>query len=189
MLSINDLKINTVFLWQGQPFRVLESKHVFMGRGTSTLQAKIKNLIMGNVLTLSFRAADTFEEAEVTRRDIKYLYSHRGELWFSEVDNPSKRFMLEEKMIGEQAKFLKPNSLVKAIDFEETIVSVELPIKMEFLVKEAPPGDKSDAAQRGTKLVTLENGTQVKAPVFINAGDIIRINTETGDYVERVKKS
>jgi elongation factor P len=189
MLSINDLKINTVFLWQKQPFRVLESKHVFVARGASSLQAKIKNLISGNVLSLSFRAADTFEEADISKREIKYLYHHRGEFWFTEIDNPSKRFMIEENIIGSQVRFLKPNSVVRAMEFDEKIVSLEIPVKTEFLVKEAPPGDKSDAAQRGTKMITLENGTEIKAPIFINAGDRIMVNTETGDYTERVSKA
>ncbi len=189
MLSINDLRVGTIFLWKGQPYKMLEAKHVFMGRGSSTLQAKIKNLITGNVLSQSFKASDSFQEAEISRREIKHLYSHRGQFWFSEKNDPSKRFFLEEKVIGEQAKFLKANSLVKVIGLEDKIISIELPIKMDFKVKLAPPGDKKDAAQRSTKIVTLENGTQIKAPLFINSGDIIKVNTETGEYVERVSKA
>ncbi len=188
MLSINDLKIGTIFLFRNQPYQIIEAKHIFMGRGSSTLQIKIKNLITGNLLSESLKSSDNFEEAEITRKEIKHLYNHRGEFWFSEKDNSSKRFLLEEKIIREQAKFLKPNSIIKAIQFQKEIVGIELPIKIDIKVKQAPPGERKDAAQRSTKLVILENDTQIKAPLFINAGDIIRINTKTGEYVERVKK-
>ena len=189
MLSINDLRVGTIFLWKNQPYKILEAKHIFMGRGSSTLQAKIKNLISGNVLTQSFKPSDNFKEAEIERREIKYLYNHRGQFWFCEKDNPAQRFFLEEKTIGEQARFLKSNFLVKAIELQGKIIGIELPIKMDFKVNFAPPGDKKDAAQRSTKIITLENGTQIKAPLFINSGDIIKVNTETGEYVERVSKA
>jgi len=189
MLSINDLKIGTIFLWKNAPYQVLETKHVFMGRGSSTLQTKIKNLITGNVLSQSLKSSDSFEEADIERKDIKFLYSHRGEFWFCEVNDPSKRFMLREGVISDEAKFLKSNSLVKALKFDDEIVSIELPIKVDLKVKLAPPGEKKDAAQRSNKLVTLENGTQLKVPLFINSGDIVKVNTKTGEYVERVKKN
>lgn len=189
MLSINDLRIGTIFLYKNAPYRILEAKHVFMGRGSSTLQAKIKSLITGNVLSQSFKASDAFEEAEIERRNIVYLYHHRGEFWFREVDDSAKRFFFTQEFLGESAKFLKPNHPVKAIVFEEKIVAIELAIKIDFKVKEAPPGDRTDAAQRSTKLITLENGTQIKAPLFINAGDVVRVNTETGEYVERIQKA
>jgi elongation factor P len=189
MLSIRDLRVGKIFIYKDQPHRVVEAKHVFMGRGSSTLQAKIKNLITGNLLSQSFKQSDNFEEADIDRREIKYLYNNRGEFWFCEPDDPSKRFKLEESLIADQIKFLKPNSPVKAMAFDEQIVSLELPVKMEFEIKSAPPGVKTDAAQRSTKVVTLENGTEIKAPMFINTGDVIRINTETGEYVERVTKS
>jgi elongation factor P len=189
MLSINGLRVGTIFLFRNQPYQIIEAKHIFMGRGSSTLQVKIKNLITGNLLSESFKSSDSFEEAEITRKEIKYLYNHRGEFWFCEKDDPSKRFLLKEKIIGEQVKFLKSNSTVKAIQFQEEIVGIELPIKIDIKVKQAPPGERKDAAQRSSKLVILENDTQIKAPLFINSGDIIRINTKTGEYVERVKKA
>jgi len=189
MLSIKDLRVGRIFIYKDQPYRVVEAKHVFMGRGSSTLQAKIKNLITGNLLSQSFKSSDNFEEADIERKEIKYLYSNRGEFWFCEIDDPSKRFMLAESLVADQIQFLKPNSPVKAMEFDEQIVSLELPVKMEFMVKEAPPGVKTDAAQRSTKVVTLENGTEIKAPMFISSGDVIRVNTETGEYVERVTKS
>ena len=189
MLSINNLRIGTIFLFRNQPYQVIEEKHIFMGRGSSTHQVKIKNLITGNLLSESLKSSDSFEEAEITRKEIKYLYNHRNEFWFCEKDNPSKRFLLKKEIIGEQIKFLKSNSMIRAIQFQNEIVGIELPVKIDIKVKQASPGDRKDAAQRSSKLVILENNTQVKAPLFINSGDIIRINTKTGEYVERVKKA
>jgi len=189
MFSINDLKIGTIFIWKSEPYKVLDAKHVFMGRGSSTLQAKVKNLISGNVYTQSFKPADKFDEADISFSEIKYLYNHRGEFWFCEKDDPSKRFFLGESAIGEQKAFLKPNTLIKAMVFEEKIVDITLPIKIDLKVIEAPPGAKGETAQRNDKLVTLETGAQIKAPLFIHTGDIIRINTETRMYTERVEKA
>jgi len=189
MLSINDLTVGTIFVWKNAPHQIIEAKHIFMGRGSSTLQTKIKNLITGNLLSQNFKSSDKFEEAEIKRREIKYLYNHRGEFWFSEINDPSQRFLLKEAIVRESVPFLKPNDIVRAIEFNNRIIAIELPIKIELRVKEAPPGERKDAAQRSTKLITLENGTQIKAPLFIKPGDVIRVNTRTGEYVERVRKS
>jgi elongation factor P len=189
MFSINDLRVGTIFIWKKEPYKVLESKHVFVARGASSLQAKIKSLISGNVYSQSFKPADKFDEADINFREIKYLYNHRGEFWFCEKENSSQRFFLEEKAIGSQKDFLKPNTLVRAMVFEDKIVDIILPIKIDLKVTEAPPGAKGETAQRNDKLVTLETGAQIKAPLFIHAGDIVRINTETRSYTERVQKS
>ena len=189
MLSINDLRVGTIFVYEGAPYEVLEAKHIFLGRGSSSLQVKIKNLITGQVFSKSFKPADRFEEAEIERRDIKYLYNHRGEFWFCQPNNPSERFSLKEEVIGQGKNFLKANSIVKAMVFQGDIVGIELPIKMDFKVIEAPPGVRGDTVQRATKTVTIETGAQIKTPLFINQGDIIRVNTRTGEYVERVRKA
>ena len=106
-----------------------------------------------------------------------YLYNNRGEYWFHEEDNPSKRFSLTEDVIGQSGKFLKSNELVTAMLFNNEIINIELPVKMEFKVKESPPGIKGNTAQGGTKQVTLENGTTLNAPLFINEGDTIVVTS------------
>lgn len=188
MLSINDLRKGTIFTYEGSPYKVLEAKHIFLGRGSSSLQAKIKNLITGQVFSKSFKPSDQFEEAEIEKKDIKFLYSHRGEFWFCEPDDPSQRLSLKEEVLEEVKDFLKANSIVKALIFRQKVVGIELPVKMDFKVIEAPPGVKGDTVQRATKTVTIETGAQIKTPLFINQGDIIKVNTRTGEYVERVRK-
>lgn len=187
MLSINELKPDTVFIFEGQPFEVLESKHLHLGRGGAILQTKIKNLKNGNVIKRNFKPGDTFKEADISKETIKYIYSHRGQYFFSEIKNPSKRFQLNEKLIGDKQKFLKEGMEVETIEFKGEILDVILPIKVDLKVTEAPPSFRGDTAQGGTKAVTLETGTEIKVPFFIKTGDIIKVNTRKGEYVERTK--
>ncbi len=115
-----------------------------------------------------------------------FIYESKGQYWFHAENNPKDRFALEADVAGEQAKFLKPNTRVQTMVFKEKVIQVEIPVKMEFKVVEAPPAVKGNTAQGGNKVVTIEGGAKINAPLFINEGDMIRVNTQTGDYVERV---
>ena len=188
MLTINDLENNIVVLIEGDPYKVLEVAHQHIGRGASSIQTRIKNLRTGAVLNRNFRPADKFEEVEVEKMKVKFLYVNRGEFWFCEESKPSNRFMLKEEALGDNARFLKANILVEAVIVKGAILDVELPIKLDLKVVEAPPAIRGNTAQGGTKMVKLETGAEVLAPLFINEGDIVRVNTSTGEYVERVEK-
>lgn len=188
MLDINDLKRGTIFLWQGDPYEILEADHLKMGRGGAVLRAKIRNLRTRSVLRQTFHPSDKFEEADIVKEKVKFIYSHRGEHVFSEVQNPSVRFSLSEEIVGEKICFLRPNTEVEALKFGDKIINIALPVKVDLEVKEAPPAVKGDTAQGGKKSVSLETEMEIDVPFFIEAGDIIRVNTETGEYVERVKK-
>ena len=189
MLDINDLEKGSSIIMDGDPFIVLEISHQHVGRGGSSVQTKLKNLRTGQVLSRNFKPADEFEEAEVEELKSKYLYSSKGEFWFSELANPGKRFSLTEEVIGDQKDFLKADMEVVALIFNEKIFAVRLPIKMEYVVTEAPPAIKGNTAQGGTKVVVIESGAKVNVPMFISEGDIIRVNTQTGEYGERVEKA
>lgn len=186
MLSPNELKKGDVIVLNNQPCEVLETNRVFKGRGHSTLQARIKNLISGTVLLETFHPSDSFEEAEIKRLEAKFLYSHREEFFFCQKNDPSKRFCLKKENIESEAKFLKPNEIVEAIIFKDEIINISLPIKITFKVIEAPPGIQGNRAQPGNKIVILENKTKVAVPLFIKEGDTVEINTQTGQYVKRV---
>lgn len=139
----------------------------------------------GKVTEQSFHVSEKVEEAEIEKRDIKYLYNNRGEFWFCEANDPSKRFKIEENFIGSRGKFLKANSIVQLLTFKEKTIGVEMPIKVDLKVTEAHPAVKGNTAQGGSKLVKVETGAEVQVPMFIKEGEIIRINTETGEYTER----
>lgn len=187
-LGVNDLKSKTYFIYEGQPYMVLETHHLKMQQRRPVVQTKMRNLINGKILDRNFAQSDVFEEADVIKKNVKFLYAHRGQYWFSEEKDSSQRFELLEEVLGEQTKFLKPNTVLEAILFEDKVITVQLPVKMDFKVTEAPPAIKGDTAQGGVKQVKIETGAYVNAPLFIGEGDIIKINTETGEYVERAEK-
>lgn len=199
MLNYTDLKPGTVFILDGQPYQVVEFSFLRMQQRKPVAQTKIRNLITGKIISRTFQHTESFEEAETHFKKAKFLYSHpdkkssisngtsRDKFVFCEINDPSKRFEIGEEQIGDMAKFLKPNSSVEVMEFEEKIVSILLPIKMEFKVIEAPPSIKGNTAQGGVKVVKIETGAMINVPLFIEQGDVIRINTQTGEYVERVR--
>lgn len=189
MLNYNELKIGTMFKFEGVPYEVLEYEFLRMQQRKPVAKTRIKNLLTGQVIERNFHQNEALESIEVDKKLITYLYNHRGEWWFSEKDNPKNRFKLEESKIGPAAKFLKPNTEVTALQLDDKVLSVKAPIKTDLKITEAPPGERGNTAQGGTKMAILETGAQVAVPLFVNAGDIVRINTDTGLYVERMEKS
>ena len=189
MLSYADLKKGVLFLKDGEPWEVLDSTFTRMQQRRPVMQAKIRNLITGKTTDTSFAQSDSFEEADITKRQVKLLFLHRDQFTFVDPSNPKDRFVMDNEIIGDKGQWLKPNTEVTAVYFGEKPISLILPIKMDLKVTEAPPGIMGDRAQGGTKAVTLETGAIVNAPLFINTGDIIRVNTESGQYTERVQKA
>ncbi len=187
-LSYNELKIGTIFIKDGEPWKVIEYAFVRMQQRKPVVQLKIENLVSGKVVDYSAHQNEEYEEAEIDTTTVIFIYQSRGEFWFNEKGNPKNRFILSVDVIGKAAQFLKTNLEVTAYKFGEKVINVELPIKMDLKVTEAPPAVKGNTAQGGTKVVTLETGAKVDAPLFINEGDILRVNTTTGEYVERVEK-
>lgn len=185
---MNELRKGIFFIFEGQPYEVLSSQHLKMQQRRPVMQTRIKNLISGKIVERNFQQSDSFEEADIQKKQVKFLYSHRGEHWFSETDDSSKRFQLGQDIIGDSTAFLKPNTIVTALLFDRKIINIELPVKMDFKVIEAPPSTRGNTAQGGTKQVKIETGAMVNVPLFVEEGDRIRINTETGEYAERVEK-
>ena len=188
MPSYSELNRGKIIVVNDQPYEILEAQSTFKGRGHSYLQMKLRNLINGSVISKSAQPRDSFEEAEVEEQKAKFIYGSKNKYVFSDVKDASKRFELTEEQIGEKAKFLKLNQEVTTIVFNDKIINVIIPIKVQLKVTEVPPGVKGDRAQSGTKLVTLETGAKIDAPLFVNEDDIIEINTESGEYVRRVNE-
>ena len=189
MLTINDLEPGLVVSIDRDPYEILEASLQHIGRGGSNMQTRIRNLRTGAVLNRNFKPADKFEEVEVEKKNVVFLYVNKGEYWFSEEGKPANRFALKGDIVGEGIIFLKSNMIVEAILANNTILNIELPVKVDVKVVEAPPSIRGNTAQGGTKLVKLETGAEVSVPLFINEGDIVRVNTQTKLYVERVEKS
>lgn len=189
MLSYTDLKKGVIFVRDGKPYEVVDSSFSRMQQRKAVVQAHIRDLATGKIVEKTFQPSDYFEEAAVQKRPLTFLYQHRGDFVFNETDKPQQRFTLKEEAVGDAKKWLKPNTEITAVFFNEALLTFSVPIKMDLKVTEAPPGIQGDRSQGGAKAVTLETGAVVQTPLFINTGDVIRINTETGDYVERVSKS
>ncbi|MGI5826863.1 MAG: elongation factor P [Patescibacteria group bacterium] len=184
MLSISEIKPGRVIKINNQPYVVTKTDHHKMGRGGAVLKTKLRNLIDGRVLDQTFQGVQQAEEAETETKKANYLYKDAEQVFF--MDNESfEQFSLDLESIGDQAKFLKDGTDVSVLYFEGKPVTIELPIKMEFKVVSAPPGVKGNSAGNVNKQVEIETGATISVPMFINEGDIIRINTESGDYVER----
>jgi elongation factor P len=187
-ISVNDLKPKLFFIYEDQPYVVLETHHLKMQQRRPTVQTKMRNIINGKILERNFAQSDSFEEADIERKKVKFLYNHREQYWFSEENNPSNRFELSKELLGDSIKYLKPNIIIDAILFQGKIVNIELPIKLDLKVTEAPPAIKGNTAQGGLKQVKLETGATISVPLFINQGDVIKVNTESGEYAERSTK-
>ncbi|MDO8466543.1 MAG: elongation factor P [bacterium] len=188
MLAYNDLKKGVIFVMQGEPYEVMEYAFLRMQQRKPVAKCKIKNLISGKVTEQNFHSSESFDEAEITKVEVKYLYNTKGQFWFCPKDKPAERFMLTEAQVGIAGKFMQSNSMVNAIKFGDLILSIKPTIKVDLKITETPPGEKGNTAQGGTKAATLETGAVIQVPLFVNQGDIVRINTETGDYYERVEK-
>ena len=190
MLQYNEIREKKIIIYNGEPAEVVESHVARTQQRKPQNQVKLKSLISGKTIAATFHVSDTAEEAEIKKRDITFLYFNKGEFWFCDSNDKSNRFKLDESLIGDATKFLKQNQNVTALIWDneegERIIKLALPIKMEFKVKIAPPAVRGDTSKGGNKIITLENGTTISAPLFINEGDTIRVNTETGLYAERV---
>jgi len=189
ILSYNEIVQKTVIEYNGEPYEVLSS-HVFrMQQRKPVNQTKLRNLKSGKVTEISFHQSETVPEADIEKMQAAYLYTNRGESWFAEEGNPKNRFSFPEASVADKVKWLKTGAVVDILVFNEEPITVTIPIKVDLVVTEAPPAVKGDTATGGNKQVILETGATVNTPLFINPGDILRINTDTGDYVERVEKA
>lgn len=189
VLAYNEILSKTVIDYNNEPYEVL-SAHIFrMQQRKPVNQTKLRNLISGKVIEISFHQNETATEADVGRIDALYLYTNRGQSWFTEAGNPKNRFFFPEEVVHDHVQWLAQNAPVEVVTYQEKPITIKIPVKVDLKVVEAPPSIKGDTATGGTKTVTLSTGASVNAPLFINSGDVIRINTDTGEYVERVEKA
>ncbi|MEX1014643.1 MAG: elongation factor P [Candidatus Paceibacterota bacterium] len=189
MLSYNDLKPGIEFIKDGNPYAVLDYLHVKKQRGKPVVQLKIKNLISGKVIDYTARQNENFEDANIEKIPAEFIYENRGEYWFKDPKNPSKRFSINEEIIKEDKYYLKEGIKLTAIEFKNEIINIELPVKVDLLVTEAPPNIKGNTTDGGTKQIKLETGLKINAPLFIERGDTVKVNTQKGEYAERVNKN
>ena len=186
MFEYNEVREGKYVVFESEPYEVISS-HVFRKQQRKPVNVtKLRSLSTGRIVEHSFHASDKVQEADIDKKEVKYLYTDKEGYWFSEANDPSQRFKLSEEIIGPAAKFLKPNILVEAMLFQNAIIGLKLPVKMVLKVIEAYPATKGNTAQGATKTVRLETGVEILVPMFIKEGDIVRVNTETGGYADRI---
>jgi elongation factor P len=185
MLSINEIKIGKIIKLNNDPYLIFRTDHHKMGRGGAILKTKLKNLISGKVLDKTFQGNDKAELAETERKKANFMY--KDDVNINLMDNTSyEQFTISINQVEDKLKFLKDGTDVDVFYYEGEAVSIDIPVKVELKVTSAPPGVKGNSAGNVTKQIELETGTSINAPLFVNEGDIIKINTDTGEYLERV---
>jgi len=185
----NDVLPKRTVIMDGDPYLVLSSVISKKDRQKASNTVRVKNLRSGNVVERTLHQSDVFEEADIEKREVKYLYNNRGEFWFCQPDNPRERFHLPEDVVGDLGKFVTENTIVESFYFDDELMNVIIPIKVELTVTEASEAVKGNTSSGATKEVTVETGYTLQVPQFINQGDVISVNTETGLYSERVQKA
>ncbi|PJE64407.1 MAG: elongation factor P [Candidatus Ryanbacteria bacterium CG10_big_fil_rev_8_21_14_0_10_43_42] len=186
MLDYNELKKGTLFEWNGEPYEVVEYNFMRMQQRRPVAQTKIRNLKTGSVSSQTFKQSDTFKELSIEKKSAIFVFCNKDTCTFYPSGKPGERFVIAIDALGDKIKYLKPQSEILARYINDKLLDIVLPIKVDIAVKEAPPAVKGNTAQGGVKQVTLETGAVINTPMFIEPGDIVRINTETGAYVERV---
>ena len=187
-LAYNELKPGTIIVLEGDPWEVKEYDFLRMQQRKPVARTKLKNLISGRIQEITFHQQDAIEEAELVKMPTRFLFENRGAYWFDEAGNPKNRFSFTKEDLGDLTLFLKPQIEVKALKFGDKIINIELPPKVDYKVTEAPPAIRGNTAQGGSKMAVIESGAQISVPFFVETGDIIRVNTQTGQYAERVQK-
>lgn len=188
-VQYNEITVKKTVTMDGDPYLVLSNSISKKDRQKASNNVRMKNLRSGAVIEKTFHQSDVLEDADLEKKMVKYLYTNRGESWFCAPDNPKDRFALPAEVVGELAKFVSENSEVQALLFDEEIMSIMTPVKVTLKVTEAPEAVKGNTSSGATKEAVVETGYTLQVPQFINPGDVIAINTDSGQYTERVEKA
>ena len=184
MISAGDFRNGITFEMEGNVFQIVEFQHVKPGKGAAFVRTKLKNVINGGVVEKTFRPTDKMPKAHIERKDMEYLYND-GELYYFMDQESYEQMPLNESQLGDALRFVKENMLVKILSYEGNVFGVEPPNFVELQVSETEPGVKGDTATGAQKPARLETGAQINVPLFIDQGDMIRVDTRTGEYMER----
>lgn len=185
MLGITDLKVGTFLELDDKPHQVLSTEHSKMGRGGAVVRTKLRNLVSGAVYDRTFQGSDHFPEADVNRRKGQFLYADTESVTFMDAEN-FEQYTLSVEQLGDDRKYLKEGLEVDLVIYDDRLLAVNLPAKVDLSVTYTEPGFKGDTQSTVTKPATLESGLEIQVPLFIKTGETIRVSTQTGQYVERV---
>lgn len=184
MIVAGDFRNGATFELDGNIFQVVEFQHVKPGKGAAFVRTKLKNIVTGATVERTFNPSDKMPKAHIERKDMQYLYNDGDLYYFMDVES-FEQMPLNANAIGDALKFVKENEVVKILSHKGNVFGIEPPTFVELEIIETEPGFKGDTAQGATKPATVETGAVIKVPLFVNQGDKIRIDTRTGEYMER----
>lgn len=184
MITAGEFRNGVTFELDGQIFQVVEFQHVKPGKGAAFVRTKMRNVITGATVERTFNPTDKMPKAHIERKDMQYLYND-GDLFYFMDTETFEQMPINKETIGDTFKFVKENMIVKILSYKGNVFGIEPPTFVELEITETEPGFKGDTATGATKPATLETGAIVKVPLFVNQGDMIRIDTRTGEYLER----
>ena len=184
MITAGDFRNGVTFDMEGNVYQIVEFQHVKPGKGAAFVRTKIKNVITGAVVEKTFNPSDKFPTAFIERKDMQYLYNDGDLYYFMDLES-YEQLPVNQSQLSDNFKFVKENMEVKILSYKGNVFGIEPPNFVELEVTETDPGFKGDTATNATKPATLETGAEIKVPLFINQGDMIRIDTRTGEYMER----
>ncbi|MBC7765064.1 MAG: elongation factor P [Hyphomonadaceae bacterium] len=185
MVSAGEFRNGVTFEMDNNLWQIIEFQHVKPGKGAAFVRTKIRNIINGSVVEKTFRPNEKFPKAHIERNDLQYLYSD-GDLYYFMDQETFEQMPLNGNQLGDALKFVKENMLVKILSHKGHVFGVEAPNFVELEITETEPGFKGDTAQGATKSATLETGAIIYVPLFIEQGEVVRVDTRTGEYMERV---
>jgi len=187
MISAGDFRNGVTFDMDGSVFQIIEFQHVKPGKGAAFVRTKIRNVISGGVVERTFNPSDKFQEGFIDRKDMQYLYTD-GELYFFMDMESYEQIPLDKNKLSDNFEFVKENEMVKVISYKGNVFGVEPPTFVELRVVHSEPAVKGDTVNNTLKPATMETGVIIKVPMFIDEGDVLKIDTRTGEYMERVKQ-
>ncbi len=185
MISAGEFRNGVTFELDGNVFQIVEFQHVKPGKGAAFVRTKLKNVITGGVVEKTFRPTEKMPKAHIERKDYEYLYSD-GDLFYFMDQESYEQMPLNGDQLGDSLKFVKENMVVKVLSYKGNVFGIEPPTFVELEVTETEPGFKGDTSTGATKPATLETGATIMVPLFVNQNDFIRVDTRTGEYMERV---
>ena len=187
MISTSDFKKGRKILFRNEPYMVIDFMHVKPGKGGAYVRTKMKNMITGLMHEETFHSGEKFEDPGLEYKDMQYLYSDESMFHFMDLDS-YEQVSLNKNQIEEAFDYLKEQSIYNALYFKGKLIAMSAPMFMELKVTDAPPGVKGNTAQGGaTKTITLETGLKIQAPLFIEEGDMLKVDTRSNEYIERIK--
>lgn len=184
MVTAGDFRKGVTFEMDGNVYSIIEFQHVKPGKGAAFVRTKIRNVISGAVTEKTFNPNDKYPTAFIERKDMEYLYND-GDLYYFMDSETYEQLPISPNVLGDNFRFVKENMVCKVLSYKGNVFGIEPPNFVELQVTETEPGVKGDTATNVTKPATLETGAEIKVPIFINEGEMIRVDTRTGEYMER----